>query len=295
MIFPENPTRIVGGMFMPPQQTPIFSLSPAERAVHPPRMPSVHPSALISADAELADDVSVGPFTVIDGPVKLEAGVRIAGHCHITGRVRVGAGSTVGWGAVIGADPQDLSFDPATESGVDIAERNTIREYVTIHRGSKPGSHTSLGAGNFLMTCAHLGHDAKLGCDNIIANNVMLAGHVTVGDRAFLGGGCAFHQFVRVGDLSITQGNAALSQDVPPYCIVHGVNLLSGLNVVGLRRAGFDSAARAEIKEAYHLLFLSRHPLRNLKEIAAARPWSDAARKLVDAVATPSRKGVVTR
>src|ERR1035437_7024314 len=249
----QGTRRIARGFFMTgllPTSDLRFSLSPAASVVHRPRMPAVHPTALISPDAELAGDVSVGPFAVIDGPVKLEAGVGIAGHCHITGRVRIGAGSKVGWGSVIGADPQDLSFDPATESGVDIAGRNTIREYVTIHRSSKPGANTCLGPGNFLMTGVHLAHDVKLGCDNIIANNVMLAGHITVGDRVFLGGGAGFHQFIRIGDLSMTRGNAGISQDVPPYCIVYGDNRLSGLNVVGLRRAGFDSAARAEIKEA---------------------------------------------
>jgi len=258
-------------------------------------MPAVHPSALVSPDAELADGVTVGPFTMIDGPVKLEAGVSVAGHCHIVGRVRIGTGSKVGWGSVIGADPQDLSFDPATDSGVDIAERNTIREYVTIHRGSKPGSNTCLGQGNFLMTGAHLAHDVKMGCDNIIANNVLIAGHVTVGNRVFLGGGAVFHQFIRIGDLAMAQGNSGISRDVPPYCIVHGVNRLSGINVVGLRRAGIDSATRAEIKEAYRLLFLSGHLLSKANEIAASRTWSDVARKLVDAVAMPSSKSILTR
>ncbi len=258
-------------------------------------MPIVHPSAVISSETELADDVSVGPFTVIDGPVKLEAGVRVAGHCQITGRVHIGVGCKIGWGSVIGADPQDLSFEPSTDSGVMIGERNTIREYVTIHRGSKSGALTRIGSGNFLMTGAHLAHDVTLGCDNIIANNVMLAGHVTVGNRAFLGGGGAFHQYIRIGDVSMTQGNAAISQDVPPYCIVHGYNLLSGLNVLGMRRAGMDVVTRAEIKEAYHLLFLAGYPHGKVGEIAAARNWSGEARKLLDAVASPSRKGIVRR
>jgi len=258
-------------------------------------MPNVHPTALVSAAAELADDVTIGPFAVVDGLVKLEAGVSVAGHCHITGKVRIGEGSKIGWGSVVGADPQDLSFDPATDSGVDIGERNTLREYVTIHRGSKPGSFTTLGSGNFLMTGAHLAHDVKMGCDNIIANNVLIAGHVTVGNKVFLGGGAVFHQFIRIGDLAMAQGNSGFGKDVPPYCIVHGVNRLSGLNVVGLRRAGIDSATRAEIKEAFRLLFQSGHTLSKANELAAARTWSDAARKLVDAAASPSAKSIITR
>ena len=130
-------------------------------------MPSIHPTAQISPDAELADDVSVGPFTVIEGAVKVAAGVTIGGHAWISGRVSIGEDSKIGWGSIVGGDPQDLSFDPAADSGVIIGPRNTLREYVTIHRGSKSGGDTVLGEGNFLMTGVHLAHDVRLGDGNI--------------------------------------------------------------------------------------------------------------------------------
>ncbi len=256
---------------------------------------NIHPTALVSSTARLAGDVEIGPFAVIEGPVELAAGVRIGGHAWISGDTWLGEGTSVGWGAVIGADPQDLSFDPATPSGVRIGARNVIREYVTIHRGAKPGTFTTLGEGNYLMAGAHLGHDSQVGNDNVIANNVMFGGHVRLGNRAFLGGGTAYHQFVHIGDLAMVQGNAAASQDVPPYCVVYGVNQMAGLNTVGLRRAGFDAAARAEIKQLFRLLFRSGVPVSRAVAAAAEIAWSPAARLLLEAVAHPSSKGVIAR
>jgi UDP-N-acetylglucosamine acyltransferase len=255
---------------------------------------SVHPSALISPEVEIAADAEVGPFTVIEGQVRISAGVRIAGHVWISGKVVIGEGSSVGWGSVIGAQPQDLGFDAATASGVQIGSENTIREYVTVHRGSRNGGDTVLGNGNFLMTGVHLAHDVTLGDRNVLANNALLGGHVRVGNRAFLGGGAAFHQFVRVGDLAMVQGNAAISQDVPPFCVAHGQNCLAGLNNVGLRRAGIPGAERVEIKKAYHLLFRAGLGLGASLREASKRQWNMLAKELIDAVANPSRKGVMT-
>lgn len=262
---------------------------------HPPGVPNVHPTALISPEAVLAEGVTVGPFAVIEGPVKLGAGVNLGGHCWIKGDVEIGEESSVGWGSVIGADPQDLSFDPTTPGGVRIGPRNKLREYVTIHRGSKPGSCTELGEGNFLMTGVHAAHDVRIGDHNVLANNVMLAGHVRMGNRIFLGGGAGFHQFIHIGDYALAQGNSSISQDLPPYCMAHGQNQLAGLNVVGLRRGGFDGETRADIKAAARLLFQSGHALSQALELARARQWTPAAQLLIEAVANPSKKGVISR
>lgn len=232
---------------------------------------------------------------MVEGAVELAAGVKIGGHAWLSGETSLGEGTTVGWGAVIGATPQDLGFDPATSSGVRIGPRNVIREYVTIHRGSKPGTFTTLGEGNYLMTGAHLGHDSQVGDGNVIANNVMFGGHVQLGNRAFLGGGGGYHQFIRIGDLAMVQGTTAVSQDVPPYCVVYGINQLAGLNTVGLRRAGFDLAARSEIKRLFKILFRSDVALSQAIAVASAQEWSPAARLLLDAVSNPSRKGVIAR
>lgn len=238
--------------------------------------------------------MTVGPFTVIEGPVKLSTGVSIGGHAWIAGRTSIGEGSSVGWGAVIGADPQDLSFDPATDSGVTIGPRNTLREYVTVHRGSKPGAFTLIGEGNLLMTGVHLAHDVHLGDGNILANSVMLAGHVHVGNKAFLGGGAGFHQFIRVGDLAMVQGLTAVSQDVPPFCTAYGINQIAGLNTIGLRRAGFSATERDAVKRAYKLVYHSAKPREDALAEAATLEWPEPAARFLAAIANPSKKGVMS-
>jgi UDP-N-acetylglucosamine acyltransferase len=257
-------------------------------------VPTIHPTAQISPEVELAGDVSVGPFTVIEGPVKLAAGVKIGGHAWISGRTTIGEGTSIGWGAVIGADPQDLSFDPDTDSGVEIGAHNTLREYVTIHRGSKSGGRTVLGEGNLLMTGVHLAHDVRLGDGNILANSVLLAGHVHVGHKAFLGGGAGFHQFIKIGDLAMVQGLTAVSQDVPPFCTAYGINQLAGLNTVGLRRAGFSADERAAVKRAYKLVFQSGMTREAALAEAFSQEWPEPAARFLAAVSSPSKKGVMS-
>ncbi len=257
-------------------------------------MPKIHPTALVSPDAEIADDVSIGPFTVIEGPVKLAGGVTIGGHAWISGRTVIGEGTRVGWGSIIGADPQDLSFDPAVDSGVIIGPRNTLREYVTIHRGSKSGANTVMGEENFLMTGVHLAHDVHLGDGNIFANDVLLAGHVTFGNKAFVGGAAGFHQFVKVGDLAMVQGHGSVSQDVPPYCTAYGLNLIAGLNSVGLRRAGFSADDRAAVKRAFKLVYLSGKSREEALAAAAAEEWPEPAARFLAAISSPSKKGVMS-
>lgn len=257
-------------------------------------MPAIHPTALVSPEAELAGDVCVGPFTVIEGPVKIAAGVKIGGHAWISGRTVIGEGCEIGWGSIVGADPQDLSFDPSVNSGVILGPRNTLREYVTIHRGSKEGGQTILGEGNLLMTGVHLAHDVRIGNGNILANNVLLAGHVTVGNKAFLGGAAGFHQFIQVGDLAMVQGLTAVSQDVPPYCTAYGINQIAGLNTVGLRRAGFSPEERDAIKRAFKLVYLSGKTRQEALASAASQDWPAPARKFLDAISSPSKKGVMS-
>ena len=207
----------------------------------------------------------------------------------------MGKDNIVDTGAVIGGNPQDLSFDPLTDSGVLIGNGNTFREYVTIHRSTQSGGNTIIGDENFLMAVVHLGHDTVMGNNNILANNTMIAGHVTLGNKIFLGGGAGIHQQVRIGDLAMVQGNAGMTRDVPPYCIVHQINQLSGLNSVGLRRAGLTPAERKEIKLAYTILFRSKGTREENLAEADLQTWSEAASLLVEAVRTPSSKGILTR
>ena len=251
-----------------------------------------HPTALISPEAELADDVEVGPYTVIEGPVRIGAGTRVGSHVCLRGDVRIGPGCQVGSGSILGADPQSVGFDPAIQSGVEIGEGNIIREYVTIHRSLYEGQDTRIGRHNFLMTGAHLGHDVIMGDHNVVANNCLLAGHVEIGHRCFLGGGSAFHQFMRIGDYVIVRGQSAFGLDIPPFVTAAGVNRISGLNVIGLRRGGFDRDARAEIKKAFDLLYRSGLNLTQaLSEADSRDGWSDHARLFIDFFRVQGRRG----
>ncbi len=250
-------------------------------------MTSVHP------DAQIAADVEIGPFAVIEAGAVLGAGCRVGAGAQLVGRVEIGAGTTIGRGAIIGAEPQDHSFDPATDSGVRLGENNTVRELVTIHRANGEGRWTEVGDRNFLMAGTHLGHDVQMGSDNVVANNCLLAGHVVVGDRTFLGGGSVFHQFIHLGDLCMTQGNSAISQDVPPYCTAYRLNRLAGLNAVGLRRAGFPPGLRTALKRAYHAAFLAGRPISEaVREQLEAPDLAPEVQTFLNAIAEPSRKGV---
>jgi len=255
---------------------------------------SIHPTAQISSDADLAERVEVGAFAVVEGAVKIATGCRIGAHAQITGDVSLGENCVVGRAAIIGEDPQDLSFDRSTASGVRIGRDNTLRELVTIHRSAIEGGYTTVGDSNFLMAGAHLAHDVVIGDDNVIANNCLLAGHVKVGNRVFLGGGTGVHQFIRIGDYALTQGNSSITKDVPPYVIAFQRSRFGGMNVIGLRRAGFDREVRNEIKKAFESLFQCQLPLREAVAASNLVEWGGEARVLVDFVAGESRKGVMT-
>ena len=252
----------------------------------------IHPTALIDATASVDPSAEIGPYVVIEGPVRIGARCRVLAHAQVVGRVELGEDCVVGRAAVIGEDPQDLGFDRATESGVQIGARCVLREHVTIHRASKAGAVTRLGVGNYLMAGCHLGHDVEIGDQNVIANGALLAGHVHVGNHTFIGGGAVFHQFLRIGDGCVVQGNGSFSKDIPHYCAAQRVNRITGLNVVGLRRQGFDSAARAELKALFDLLFRSGHNLSQAVAAAHERQWSPRAARLLAFVEAPSRKGV---
>lgn len=252
----------------------------------------IHPTATIDPAARLGEEVEVGPYAVIGGEVEIGARTVVQSHAVIEGAVRLGMDNRIGQGAIIGGFPQDLSFKAGTRSAVEIGDGNVIREHVTIHRGTAEGSVTRLGNNNFFMAGAHLGHNCEIGNNVIIANNCLLGGYVTVDDGAFLGGGCVFHQFMRVGRLVITQGISGFGKDIPPFCAAAGVNKVVGLNVVGLRRAGFDAADRAEIKAAFHLLYESGLNVSQALAQAGEKTWREPAQKFFDFVAAAKRRGI---
>lgn len=254
----------------------------------------IHPTALVSAEAQIDPSAEIGAYAIIEGPVQIGAGCRIAPHAQIVGDTVIGAGTAIGRAAVIGEYPQDIGFTPAIQSGVRIGLNNVIREHVTIHRGSKEGGLTVVGDGNFIMVGAHLGHDVKLGNKNIIANAALIAGHVHLGNNTFLGGGAVFHQFLRIGDYCVVQGNSSFSKDIPHYCSAGRTNLITGMNVIGLRRQGFSTEDRKHIKELFDLIYRSGRNLKQAVAEARTRSWPDHAEKFLQFFEAPSKKGVGT-
>ncbi|MDQ3117684.1 MAG: acyl-ACP--UDP-N-acetylglucosamine O-acyltransferase [Verrucomicrobiota bacterium] len=252
----------------------------------------IHPTATIDPAARLGEEVEVGPYAVIGGEVEIGARTVVQSHAVIEGAVHLGMDNRIGQGAIIGGFPQDLSFKAGTRSAVEIGDGNVIREHVTIHRGTAEGSVTRLGNNNFFMAGAHFGHNCEIGNNVVIANNCLLGGYVRVDDGAFLGGGCVFHQFMRVGRLVITQGISGFGKDIPPFCAAAGVNKVVGLNVVGLRRAGFDAADRAEIKAAFHLLYESGLNVSQALAQAGEKTWREPAQIFFDFVAAAKRRGI---
>ncbi len=252
----------------------------------------IHPTAVVDPGAQLAEGVEIGPYACVGAEVQIGPRTVVQSHAVIEGAVRLGADNQIGHGAVIGTFPQDLAFKPGTRSGVEIGSGNIIREYATIHRGTVEGSATRLGNENFLMAGAHLGHNCTLGDKVIIANNCLLGGHVSVEDSAFLGGGCVFHQFMRVGRLAIAQGLSAFSKDIPPFCLAAERNLVFGLNVVGLRRAGFDPVERKELKRAFRLLYESGLNVSQALEQAGKEDWSGPAQTFFEFVRQAKRRGI---
>ena len=234
----------------------------------------IHPTAIVADGAKLADDVQVGPYSIIGEESEVGLGCDLGAHVILDHRVTVGEGTKIGHGSIIGADPHDSGFDPLRQdTGVRIGKNNTIREYVTIHRGTKQNGDTVVGDKNFLMTGSHVGHDSTLGQGVILANNVLLGGHVQIEDRAFLGGGSAFHQFVRVGSLAMVQGNSAVTKNIPPYLLVSRLNRIGGLNSIGLRRAKLPAEVRLQLKRAFRLIYLSELNVSQALEIAKNETW----------------------
>lgn len=216
----------------------------------------VHPTAIIHSGAKIGAGSQVGPYSIIGPRVVLGKNSWVGPHVVIEGITSFGTGNKIFQFASIGSVPQDLKFR-GEESTVEIGDDNTFREYVTIQPGTATGGMiTKLGSKNLLMANSHVGHDCILGDRNIIANCVGLSGHVTLGSGITIGGLSGVHQFVKLGDLAFIAGGAMVTQDVPPFCTVHGDRAqLAGLNEVGLSRNGFSEDDVRTMRKIYRALF----------------------------------------
>jgi len=222
-------------------------------------MPEIHSTALVSPDADVAPDVRIGPYAIVEPRVRIGPGTSIGAGAYICSGTTIGERNDIHMYAVIGHTPQDVHFE-GHETFCEIGDGNAVREFVTIHRGTQPGSTTRVGSGCMLMATSHVAHNCILGDGVILANGALLAGHVEVGANAFVSGHALVHQFVRIGRLAMVAGGARVSRDVPPFCLMSGESLLHGVNRVGIRRAGLAREAVAGIGRAYRALFMSDDP-----------------------------------
>ena len=245
--------------------------------------------AVVDPGARLGDGVTVGPFAVVETDVVVGDGSEIRAHATVKRFTTLGVENVVHEGAVLGGEPQDVAFE-GDDSRLVIGDRNRFREGVTVHRSTVAGGATIVGSDCFLMACSHVAHDDRLGDGVILANNVALAGHVEIGERAFLSGGVVVHQFCRVGRLAMLGGLAKVVQDCLPFIITDGNPARArGLNAVGLRRAGIGAADRRALKDAYQVLVRS-----GLSLEAALEHLSGLGHPLVDelvAFARESKRG----
>jgi len=217
----------------------------------------IHPTAIVSKKAKLADDIQVGPYAIIGDNVVIGKGCNIGAGCLIEGNTTIGKSCEIFTGAVIGSRPQDLKYK-GEKNSLEIGDNNIIREYCTFNSGTGEGGKTVVGNNNLFMAYAHIAHDCRVDNDCIIANNGTLAGHVSIEDKAVVGGLTAIHQFVRVGRISIIGGCSKVVQDIPPYstCDGHPARVY-GLNLIGLRRNGISKDSIEQLKRAFKTLFNS--------------------------------------
>ena len=228
----------------------------------------VHKTAIISKEAELGEDVVIGPYAVISGKAVIGAGSKLASHCVVEGNTTIGKNCEIFTGAVIGSRPQDLKYK-GEKVYLEVGDNNIIREYCTLNPGTEEGSKTIVGSGNLIMAYSHVAHDCRVGDNCVLANGSTLAGHVTIEDRAVIGGLVAIHQFVRVGKLSIIGGCSKVVQDIPPYSTCDGhPAAVFGLNLIGLRRHNVPKESIGLLDDAFRILFSSglsvKHALEKL-------------------------------
>jgi UDP-N-acetylglucosamine acyltransferase len=250
----------------------------------------IHPTAIVHPKAHLDSTVEIGPYAVIDEHVSVGANCRIAPHVYLTGHTTIGSNNQFFAGAVIGEAPQDVKYKNAP-TRLRIGDNNMFREGVTVHRSNKEDEDTVIGSNNFLMVNSHIAHNCQIGNYVILANGALLGGHVQVADRAFISGNCLVHQFVRIGTLALMQGGAGISKDLPPFTVAKDINVICGLNTVGLRRAGYNPEQRLELRKLYHELFRSGENLTKVAAAAKAVFTSEPSRLLLDFVLT-SKRGV---
>lgn len=251
----------------------------------------IHPTALIDPKAELADDVEIGAYSIVEAKVRIDTGTWIGPHAVVTGRTTIGKNNRIFQFTSVGEEPQDMKYK-GEDTELVIGDNNTIRELCTLNRGSMQGGGvTKIGNNNWIMACVHIAHDCILGDNIIMANNSALAGHVTIGNHAILSGYSLIHQFCNVGEHSFTSFASHVNQSIPPYVTVSGEKAkVKGINSEGLRRRGFTAEQIQQVRRAYKAIYRESLSLENavakLEEMAVE---SEEIRPLVEFLKTAER------
>lgn len=220
----------------------------------------IHPTALVSPEADLADHVQVGPFVVIEGEVRIGPGCILRPGAQLFGPLTMGSNNQVFSYAILGEAPQHLKYK-GEPTRVEIGNNNIFRESVTVHRGTTESWLTRIGNNNFLMANAHVAHDCVVGNNCLLANGSMLGGHCVLEDNVYVSGNASVHQFVKIGRLALLSGLSGSTKDVPPFIIQQHINIVMGVNVIGMRRAGIKTASIDAVRKAFHIIFRQGHVL----------------------------------
>jgi UDP-N-acetylglucosamine acyltransferase len=248
-------------------------------------------SAIVSPKAHIAEDVFIGPFSIIEDEVEIGAGTRLDSHVVIKNFTTLGRDNHLHMGVLLGSDPEDKHFT-GERSYLKIGDRNIFREYSTASRGTPPESTTTIGNENYIMIGTHVAHNCRLGSQIVVCNYCSLAGYVEVGSGAFLSGGVVVHQFSKIGRLAMIGGNTRVNLDVPPFILASEFNVAAhGLNLVGLRRAGINREIIRQLKEAYRLLYRSGLPQNEALARIEKEFSSEEARQLA-AFVRSSKRGI---
>ncbi len=215
----------------------------------------IHPTAIVDPDAIIAPDVQIGPYAILEGPVHIGPGCIVEAHACLSGPLVMGRDNFVGHAAVLGKSPQHRGYR-GEATGLQIGDNNVIREFVTIHRGTVQGNGvTVVGNRNLFMVGSHVGHDVQIGNGCTLVNNTLVAGHVILDDECILSGGTAVQQRVRIGRLAMLGGVGGTTKDIPPFILQQGYNCVTGLNIIGLRRAGFSAESINALRQVFRILY----------------------------------------
>lgn len=261
-------------------------------------MPEIHPSAHLTGDIDLADDVQIGPGCVLDAPtgtaIRIGAGTRLIGSVYLQGPLTMGERNIIYPFGCLGFAPQDFKWDPAQAgAGVVIGDGNTFREHATVHRATSDEHPTRIGNDNFFMTGSHAGHDSTVANNCIFANAAAIGGHVQVDDRANIGGATMIHQFARVGRGAMLSGGVGATMDIPPFFMLTGINVVGSLNIIGMRRSGMTRDAIDDVRWVYRTLYRQNASLKSALQRLRDRAERPIVAEFIEFIES-SRRGICT-